>query len=118
VSALRVTQARRALRAILLGGAWLCVIPAAQSADHDHHGAAATPAVAMSEGIVKKVDKAGGKLTLAHGPIDNLGMPGMTMVFKLKAPADAAAVKVGDKVRFFADYIGGEVVILRLEAAK
>ena len=107
------------LRSIAIGSAWLCLLPAAQAADHDHQrAAAATPAVAMTEGVVKKVDKAGGKLTLTHGPIENLGMPGMTMAFKLRSPASADSVKTGDKVRFVADYVGGEVVIVRLESVK
>jgi Cu/Ag efflux protein CusF len=114
----RAAHMKQALCRAAIGGAFLCLVAAAQAADHDHHGAVATPAVAMAEGVVKKVDKAGGKLTLAHGPIDNLGMSAMTMVFKLKAPVSAENLKVGDKVRFLADYVGGEVVIVRLESAK
>ena len=35
----------------------------------------------MVDGVVKKIDKAGGKVTVAHGPLTNLNMPAMTMVF-------------------------------------
>ena len=41
----------------------------------------------MSEGIVRKVDKASGKVTIAHGPLSNLKMPAMTMVFRVKDAA-------------------------------
>jgi Cu/Ag efflux protein CusF len=44
----------------------------------------ATP---KSSGEVKKVDKASGKVTIKHGPLDHLGMPAMTMVFGVKDPA-------------------------------
>ena len=35
-----------------------------------------------TEGEVRKVDKAAGKITVKHGPIANLDMPGMTMVLR------------------------------------
>ncbi len=38
----------------------------------------------MSEGEVSKIDKAQSKITLKHGEIKNLDMPGMTMVFQVK----------------------------------
>src|SRR5436309_1010834 len=65
--------------------------------------AQATPASAsapMTEGEVKKVDKDAGKITIQHGPIANLEMPGMTMAFRVKDPAMLNAVKAGDKIRF------------------
>jgi hypothetical protein len=34
--------------------------------------------------LIRKVDKASGKLTIKHGPINNLDMPGMTMVFQVR----------------------------------
>ena len=36
---------------------------------------------------MRKVDKAGGKLTLKHGEIKSLDMPPMTMVFEVKDKA-------------------------------
>ena len=38
-----------------------------------------------------------GKLTIKHGPLENLGMDAMTMVFKVKDPAMLSQVKVGDR---------------------
>ena len=57
----------------------------------------------MSDGEVRKVDKAVGKLTLRHGEIKNLDMPPMTMVFQVKEPAILDKVKAGDKVKFRAE---------------
>lgn len=72
----------------------------------------------MSEATVKKVDKARGTVTLAHGPIANLGMPPMTMTFKAKDAALLKKVKEGDKVRFRAEETGGAYTVVRIEPAK
>jgi len=72
----------------------------------------------LSEATVKKVDKTAGLVTLAHGPIANLGMPPMTMMFKAKEPAMLKQVKAGDKVRFRAEETGGAYVVVRIEPAK
>ena len=79
-----------------------------------------TPAaqVSMSEGEIKKVDKEAGKLTIKHGELKNLGMPGMTMVFKVRDPAMLEKVKEGDKVRFVADKVGGALTVTSIEAAE
>lgn len=71
----------------------------------------------MSEGEVRKVDSAVGKLTLRHGPLENLDMPGMTMVFRVKDPTWLGQVKVGDRVRFVAERVDGNLTVttLRLE---
>ena len=72
----------------------------------------------MSDGEVRKVDKDGGKITLKHGPIPNLDMPDMTMVFRVKDASMLDAVKAGDKVRFTADKVGGQYTVTRIEPAK
>lgn len=72
----------------------------------------------MSDGEIKKVDKDAGKLTIKHGELKSLGMPGMTMVFKVKDPAMLEQVKPGDKVRFVADKVGGVLTVTSIEAAK
>ena len=41
----------------------------------------------MTEGEVRKIDKEAKKITLKHGDIKNLDMPGMTMVFQVKDAA-------------------------------
>ena len=51
-------------------------------------------------GTVEKVDLAQGKITLNHGPIKNLEMDAMTMVFRAQDPAMLKSVKQGDKVQF------------------
>ena len=70
------------------------------------------------DGEVMKVDAEQGKITLKHGPIENLGMPGMTMVFKAGDPAMTSQVKVGDKIKFEADKVDGAITVTKLTKKK
>jgi Cu(I)/Ag(I) efflux system protein CusF len=79
---------------------------------------AMAPAAAMTDGEVRKVDLDNKKITLKHGAIKNLDMPGMTMVFQVKDPAMLTQVKAGDKVRFAASNEGGKLTVTELQAAK
>ena len=81
-------------------------------ADENHHQGPQT------EGEVRKVDKEAKKITLKHGPILNLDMPAMTMVFQVKDPAMLEKVKAGDKVQFEAQKLGGAFTLTRIEAEK
>ena len=85
-----------------------------------HHPAAASAAATglATEGEVRKVDKEQGKVTLRHGPIGNLGMPGMTMVFKVSDPKMLDTIKAGDKVKFAADNINGALTVTAIESLK
>jgi Cu/Ag efflux protein CusF len=71
-----------------------------------------------TEGEVRRVDKEAKKLTIKHGPIPNLEMPAMTMVFQVKDPAMLEQVKAGDKVKFEAQKLGGVFTVTRIEQAK
>lgn len=64
---------------------------------------------------VRRVDVAGGKVTLKHGDIPNLDMPPMTMVFQVRDPAQLGALKAGDKVRFTADKVNGAYTVIDLQ---
>jgi Cu/Ag efflux protein CusF len=88
----------------------------ASAADHSaHHSVASVP---TTDGEVRKIDKQQGKVTLKHGPIGNLEMPGMTMVFKVADPKLLDAIKAGDKVKFAADKVNGVITVTAIEAAK
>ena len=74
---------------------------------------------AMVNGQVTKIDEAAGKITLRHGPIKKLDMDeGMTMVFRVQDPAMLKQVKVGDKVKFDADRVNGQITVTKIEKAK
>ena len=72
----------------------------------------------MADGEIRKIDKDTKKITLKHGEIKNLDMPGMTMVFQVKDPAMLDIVKVGDKVKFSAEKSGGAIVITAIAPSK
>jgi len=78
----------------------------------------ASPPAFATEGVIQKVDAAQQKITIKHGPIDNLGMPAMTMVFKAADPAMLKAITPGEKVRFDADRVNGQITVTKIEAAK
>ncbi len=56
--------------------------------------------VGHGEGEVRKIDRDQAKITVKHGPITDLKMPGMTMVFRVKDPKLLDAAKEGQEVRF------------------
>jgi len=73
----------------------------------------------MVNGQVTRIDEAAGKITLRHGPIKKLDMnEGMTMVFRVQDAAMLKQVKVGDKVKFDADRINGQITLTKIEKAK
>jgi Cu/Ag efflux protein CusF len=70
-----------------------------------------------TDGEVKRIDKEAGKITLKHGPIGNLDMPAMSMVFRAADPKMLDKVKPGDKVRFKADNVGGTLTVIEIRPA-
>ena len=78
-------------------------------------GAASTD---MTDGEIRKVDIENKKITIKHGVIKNLDMPGMTMVFQVKDAAMLKKVKAGDKVRFTAEKAGGAIVVTDIQPAR
>jgi len=73
----------------------------------------AAPDEVMTPGEIRKIDKGQGKVTIRHGPIENLGMPKMTMVFRVKDPTMLDQVKPGDKVQFHAEDVNGALTVMR-----
>ena len=71
-----------------------------------------------SDGVIKKIDAAKGKVSIAHGEIANLKMPPMTMTFTAKDPAMLKGFKEGDKVRFRAAEVKGNLTVVSIDAAK
>lgn len=89
----------------------------ASGAEHSSHHQAST-AAAQSDGEVRKVDKEQGKVTLRHGPLQNLDMPAMTMVFKAADPKLLDGLKEGDKVKFTAEKVNGAFTVTTIQPAK
>ena len=105
--------------ATLLATAAFSTSPLFAANDHGaHHPATAQPeasGVPLSEGEIRKVDKENGKVTINHGPIANLDMPPMTMVFRVKDPALLDRVKAGDAIRFKAEKLDGSYTLVELQ---
>jgi Cu(I)/Ag(I) efflux system periplasmic protein CusF len=92
-------------------------------AQHHHHAmpqhssSHANDATA-TDGVVQKIDKDAGKITLKHGEIKNIGMPPMTMTFPVKDPVFLDKVKPGEKVTFFVQQTGsGAMMVTAIEKA-
>jgi Cu(I)/Ag(I) efflux system periplasmic protein CusF len=79
---------------------------------------AAAAASATASGEVLAVYKKQKRLLLKHGPIENLGMGGMTMEFGVAQDKLLGALKKGDKVRFEAKKMGDDYVVTRIEVVK
>ena len=79
---------------------------------------ATTGAPRYTVGIVKKVDAEAGKVTINHGPLENLGMPGMTMIFRVADASWIGQLKEGQKINFVAEKINGAFTVVQLEAVK
>ena len=94
------------------------------TADHsnmDHSKMAATKADQakdITDGLVRKVNKEAGKVTIQHGEMHHLGMPAMTMVFPVKTAGLLDNVQTGDKIKFKVVKENGRLVIIELRPAK
>ena len=102
-------------------------VPVLAADGHDGHSAMPSdmkmqshaPADApMVEGTVKKIDKSAGKLTIAHGPLEALGMPPMTMAFRAAEPGLLEQVKVGDRIRFAVEKVRGALTVTAVEVVQ
>ena len=90
-------------------------MPAGQPATPKTNGPASN--AALGDAVVKKVDKAKGTVTLAHGALPN-GMPPMTMAYKVKDTAWLETLQAGQKIRFATDSTDGGMTVSRIETVK
>jgi Cu/Ag efflux protein CusF len=81
-------------------------------------GAGAAAAQDLTAGQVRKIDAEQGKITLRHEAIKNLDMDSMTMVFRVQNPEMLKGLKAGDRVKFAADRVNGQITIIKMERAK
>lgn len=90
--------------------------------DPSSHGGAAAMQMAsaaetpLTDGVVKKIDKATGKVTLSHGAMPG-GMTAMTMSYRVKDAAWLDKMKPGQKIRFAVDPEDG-MTVQRIELVK
>ena len=74
--------------------------------------------VPMVNGEVTKIDESAGKVTIKHEAIPNLEMDAMTMVFKAGEGVAVNDVKPGDKIKFQAEKVNGQLTVTKVEKAK
>jgi Cu/Ag efflux protein CusF len=89
-------------------------------AQHENQGShkSAAQSVTLTDGLVKKIDKAAGEVVIQHGRLDSIGMPAMTMSFGVANKAWLNKLKVGDKIRFAAEMKNDNPIVSRYEMAK
>lgn len=69
----------------------------------------------LAEAEIRKIDKDAKKVTLKHGPIKNLDMPSMTMVFQVRDATLFDKMVVGEKILFTAEQLQGAYVVTGVE---
>jgi Cu(I)/Ag(I) efflux system membrane protein CusA/SilA len=79
---------------------------------------AAKATVPLVDAEVKKVDVQKGLIVLNHGDLPNLGMPAMTMGFDVADKKMLKNVKVGQKVKFQAEMVGGKATVTELKPVR
>jgi Cu(I)/Ag(I) efflux system periplasmic protein CusF len=73
----------------------------------------------LADGQVTKVDPSAGKITIKHGPMKKLDMEeGMTMVYRVQNPSMLKEVKAGEKIKFDAEKVNGQLTVTKIERAK
>ena len=87
--------------------------------DHSKMGMAGMAGMpSMTDGEVRKIDKDAGKITIKHGEIKHMDMPGMTMVFVAKDKALLDKTSVGAKIQFMVTNENGQMTVTDIQPAK
>jgi Cu(I)/Ag(I) efflux system protein CusF len=109
----------------LIAGLFLAPQFQALAADHSHDGhaghamsAGQAMDTAWADGTIKKINADAGKVTISHGPLANLDMPAMTMVFRVKDPAWLSQIKPGDRIRFIVERQDGALTVTALQLGR
>jgi len=73
----------------------------------------------LVDGQVTKIDPSAAKITIKHGPIPKLDMDvGMTMVFAVSDPKMLTTVKAGNRIKFDAERVNGQLTVTKLQKAR
>ncbi len=70
--------------------------------------------VEFTTGKIKKIDAKAGKVTIIHGPLVNLDMPAMTMVFRADE-ATIANMSEGQDIEFVAERVKGKLTVTQMK---
>ena len=73
----------------------------------------------LIDGQVAKIDPSAAKITIKHGPIPKLDMDvGMTMNFAVSDPKMLTTVKAGDRIKFDAERVNGQITLTKLQKSR
>lgn len=109
--------ATAALAFLMLAGAAAPALAQTSASATTATPAEPTDASALSEGEITRWDPRTLRVTLRHGELKNLGMPPMTMVFRVKNADAMTGLQPGDKVRFRAEQVNGAYHATQIEKA-
>ncbi|MHB8624095.1 MAG: copper-binding protein [Sulfuricaulis sp.] len=98
----------RYVRAVLVSLILAFTLPRALLAAESH----------AASGTINRVEVQAGQVNITHGPIADLGWPGMTMSFPVKDKATLRHPKPGKRVNFWLSQEDGQYVITRIAPAK
>jgi Cu/Ag efflux protein CusF len=76
------------------------------------------PRFGPNEGQVLEIDKSAGEITIRHGPLPELGMDPMAMIFKVADPALLERVKKGARIKFKAGLLDGRFAVIAITPVK
>jgi Cu(I)/Ag(I) efflux system protein CusF len=99
----------------------LLSLSASAQTDHSAHhdgGSATNAPIAMVKGVVQRVDKTTGSVTIAHEALTNLGMPAMTMTFLVTNRTWLDPLKEGSRIKFVAENVNGALTVVALQPVK
>ncbi len=68
-------------------------------------------------GVIKQIKPGQGKVKIEHGAIESMGMPAMTMMFKVNDPSQLEGLEKGSTVDFSVDNSSGGFVITNIKPA-
>jgi len=93
-----------------------CLIPGHYGAGmHGDVVVEAVGGIEYTKGTVKKVNSKSGKVTIIHEELTNLGMPAMTMVFRVAKADMLEKMKTGDEIQFIADRVKGKLTVIKMK---
>jgi len=84
-----------------------------------HPGQAQAPAAGQKTGkgtgLIQQIDREKGAVTIKHGPLQGINMPGMTMSFLVKDKAMLSNLQPLQKVDFELTYDGKRYLIINIK---
>lgn len=93
-----------------------CLIPGHYGAGmHGDVVVEAVGSVEYTKGTVKKINSKSGKVTIIHEELANLGMPAMTMVFRVAKADMLEKMQTGEEIQFIADRVKGKLTVIQMK---